>query len=55
MWSGYNRHLGVWQFGISKLRIRAAVHSEFITLTYVLFNLLSFVAGVAFIPFGDAL
>jgi hypothetical protein len=47
--------LGVWQFGFSKLRIRAAVDSEFITLTYVLFNLLCFVAGVVFIPFGGAL
>ena len=51
----YDGLLGAWQLGVSKLRVRAAVHSQFITLTYVLFNLLCFVAGVVFIPFGGAL
>jgi hypothetical protein len=51
----YDRQLGMWQFGFGKLRIRAAVHSQFITFTYVLFNLLCFVAGIVFIPFGGAL
>jgi len=51
----YVRLLGTWQFCFGRMRIRAAVHSGFITAIYVLFNLLCFVVGVVFVPFGGAL